>query len=190
MTKDTKFDLGKIFRMEFDDEWFVPAAPPHPHVPPKLGKLNPSQDPLIKRKLGDAHFGDQRGFDGDDFHHGLARRDDAAGVAGLEQVTVPFTGARTRRRSRALPAGQAARLARPHAQRRLFHARRRGAHPEALQFLEQGRSNQAEIADGGLQVNPGFPDADDAWEKGGVPRPVEVLQKRQPFGAHAVAHPP
>jgi len=54
LTKDTKFDLGKIFRMEFDDEWFAPAAPPHPHVPPKRGKLTPSKDPLIKRKLSSA----------------------------------------------------------------------------------------------------------------------------------------
>ena len=59
-----------------------------------------------------------------------------------------------------------------------------------LQFLEQGRGNQAEIADRGLHVDPGFPDADDPWEKGGIPRPVELLQQRQPFGAHAMAHPP
>jgi hypothetical protein len=35
----------------------------------------------------------------------------------------------------------------------------------ALQLLEQGRGNQAKIADSGLQINPGSADADDPWQQ-------------------------
>ena len=50
LTRDTKFDLGKIFRLKFNDEWFAPAAPPHPRVPPKRGQLDPG-DQKIKKKI-------------------------------------------------------------------------------------------------------------------------------------------
>lgn len=56
LTKDTKFDLGNVFRLAFDDEWFAPAAPPHITVPPKRGKLNPEKDLIIKRKIASAHL--------------------------------------------------------------------------------------------------------------------------------------
>lgn len=54
LTRDTKFDLGKIFRLNFDDEWFAPAALPHPSVPPKRGKLDPAKDQKIKKKISSA----------------------------------------------------------------------------------------------------------------------------------------
>lgn len=54
LTKDTKFDLGNTFRVNFDDEWFAPASLPHPKVPPKRGMLKPSSDQIIKRKISSA----------------------------------------------------------------------------------------------------------------------------------------
>lgn len=55
LTKDTKFDLGKAYRLDFDDQWFAPATPPHPNVPPKRGALDPNRDQTVKRKLASAH---------------------------------------------------------------------------------------------------------------------------------------
>lgn len=54
LTKKTKFDLGKIFSLNFDEEWFAPASPPHPGVPPKRGSITPASDQLIKRKIASA----------------------------------------------------------------------------------------------------------------------------------------
>ena len=54
-----------------------------------------------------------------------------------------------------------------------------------LQLLEQGRGDQAEITDGGLQVDPGFPDTDDSLKKGSIPRPVELFEQRQLLITHA-----
>ena len=54
LNRDTKFDLGNVFRLPFDDEWFAPAVPPHPTVPPKRGKLDPGADQIIKRKIHSA----------------------------------------------------------------------------------------------------------------------------------------
>ena len=48
--------------------------------------------------------------------------------------------------------------------------------PHALQLLQQGRGDQAEIADRGLQVDPGFPDADDPWKEGSIPGSVELFE--------------
>lgn len=54
LIRDTKFDLGNIFSLEFDDEWFATAAPPHPIVPPKRGQLDPDKDRLVKKKISSA----------------------------------------------------------------------------------------------------------------------------------------
>ena len=54
LVKTRKFDLGNICRLDFDDTWFAAASPPHPTIPPKRGRLDPSNDQTIKRRMSSA----------------------------------------------------------------------------------------------------------------------------------------
>lgn len=51
--RDTKFDLGELVQVPFDDEWFAPAPNKKGADHPKRGELN-LKDPAIKRKFQSA----------------------------------------------------------------------------------------------------------------------------------------